>query len=289
MNKTENTMPLLDRLVDKANSGNGTYYKITVVEKGETQTAVITPANGAQNSYSIAKAFTVTAIGMLVDRGLLRTDEKVCDIMRDLLPRDIDPAWEAMTVHHLLTHGAGFEGGYLDIDCKNHVSVAGDDYLGYLFRTKLEYIPGTDECYSDAAFYLLSRIFTVKSGEKMDDYLLKHLFYPLGFREMAWSKCPMGYPMGATGLYVYTEDLVKLGVLYLNHGLYGGKRILSKEWVDTVIKEEYEFKRTTGGGYGKGGMYGQMLVFYPEHNRTVAYHSYGGEGLTTYLDSIANS
>ncbi len=286
MNKTDNLMPLLDKLVKEANRRNGIYYKITLVENGETQTAMITPANGAQNSYSIAKAFTVTAIGMLVDRKLLRTDEKVCDIMRDLLPSGIDPAWEEITVHHLLTHSAGFSGGYLDIDCNNHVSIAGDDYLGYLFRTKLEYTPGTDSRYSDAAFYLLSRIFTVKSGEKMDDYLLKHLFYPLGFREMAWSKCPMGYPMGATGLYVYTEDLAKLGVLYLNHGMYEGKRILSKEWVDTVLSEGYELKRTAGGGYCKGGMYGQQLIFYPEYNRVVAYHAYGGEDLTSYLDFV---
>lgn len=286
---SESMSPLLERLVEKAKSGHGTYYKITLTEKGVTETAVVTPANGAQNCYSIAKAFTVTAIGMLVDRGLLRTDEKVCDIMRDQLPCDIDPAWEEMTVHHLLTHCAGFSGGYLDIDCQNHVSIAGDDYLGYLFLTKLEYIPGTGNRYSDAAFYLLSRIFTVKSGDKMDEYLLKHLFYPLEFREMAWSKCPMGYPMGATGLYVYTEDLVKLGVLYMNGGNYNGKRILSGEWVDTVLREGYELLRTPGGGYRKGGMYGQMLVFYPEHSRVVAYHAYDGDDLTPYLDSLAGS
>lgn len=289
MNQTAHTKPLLDRLVEKAKNGGGAYYKITLAENGVSKTAVVNPANGAQNSYSIAKVFTVTAIGMLVDKDLLRTDEKVCDILRDQLPSKIDPAWEAMTVHHLLTHSAGFAGGYLDIDAVNHVSVAGEDYLGYLFRTKLEYTPGAESRYSDAAFYLLSRVFTAKSGEKMDDYLLKHLFYPLGFREMAWSKCPMGYPMGATGLYVYTEDLVKLGELYLNQGLYCGKQIISQEWVETVLREGYEFARTPGGGYGKGGMYGQMLTFYPEQSRAVAYHSFGGDELVSYLDSVAQS
>lgn len=287
MNETVQKKSLLERLVEKAQNGGGTYYKITLSQNGESQTAVITPANGAQNSYSIAKVLTVTAIGMLVDRKLLRTDEKVCDILQDYLPSNLDPAWESMTVHHLLTHSAGFVGGYLDIDAVNHVHIAGEDYLGYLFRTKLAYNPGTESRYSDAAFYLLSRIFTAKSGEKMDDYLLRHLFTPLGFREMAWSKCPMGYPMGATGLYVYTEDLVKLGELYLNRGQYKGKQLLSGEWIETVLREGYEFARTPGGGYGKGGMYGQMLIFYPAHNRAVAYHSFGGKDLVSYLDSVA--
>ncbi|MBE6678619.1 MAG: beta-lactamase family protein [Ruminococcaceae bacterium] len=280
-------MPLLNRLVEKAKNGSGTYYKITLVENGYTQTAVITPANGAQNSYSVAKVFTVTAIGMLVDRGLLRTDERVCDILRSQLPSDTDPAWETMTVHHLLKHSAGFAGGCLDIDAENQVPIAGEDYLGYLFGSKPQYIPGTESRYSDAAYYLLSRVFTAKSGEKMDDYLLTHLFYPLGFREMAWSKCPMGYPMGATGLYVYTEDLAKLGVLYLNRGLYHGKQLVSAEWVETVLREGYEFAKTPGGGYGKGGMYGQMLIFYPKQDRVVAYHSFGGDGLVSYLDAVA--
>ena len=159
--------------------------------------------------------------------------------------------------------------------------------MGYLFGSKPQYAPGTESRYSDAAYYLLSRVFTAKSGEKMDDYLLTHLFYPLGFREMAWSKCPMGYPMGATGLYVYTEDLAKLGVLYLNRGLYHGKQLVSAEWVETVLREGYEFAKTPGGGYGKGGMYGQMLIFYPKQDRVVAYHSFGGDGLVSYLDAVA--
>ena len=223
---------------------------------------------------------------MLYDLGLLDVNEKVCDIFRDELPCDMDPAWEEMTVHHLLKHRAGFNWGYLDIDNDDHVPIAGDDYLGYLFRTKLEYVPGTDDRYSDAAFYLLSRIFSKKTDKKMDEYLLKHLFYPLEFREMAWSKCPAGYPMGATGLYVYTEDMAKLGLLYLNDGLYHGKRIISKGWVDTVLREEYEFGKLPGGGYGKGGAYGQMLMFYPQKNRVVAYHSYEGDELITYLGTV---
>ncbi len=283
----KDTKPLLDRLAERAKSGACTYYKITLVEKGVSQTVVVTPANGAQNSYSVAKAFTVTAIGMLVDRGLLRVEERVCDILREVLPSGIDPLWEPMTVHHLLTHSAGFAGGSLDIDAENQTDIAGEDYLGYLFGTGPEYAPGTERRYGDAAYYLLSRVFSAKIGEKMDDYLLRHLFFPLGFREMAWSKCPKGYPMGATGLYVYTEDLAKLGILYLNRGVYEGKRLLSAEWVDTVLREGYEFSRTPGGGYGKGGMYGQMLVFYPEQGRVLAYHSFGGEGLVSYMDSLA--
>ena len=55
----------------------------------------------------------------------------------------------------------------------------------------------------------------------------------------------MGYPIGATGLYITTEDMLKLGILYLNNGVYLGKRYVSEEWVRLVISREYEFHAMT--------------------------------------------
>ena len=54
-------------------------------------------------------------------------------------------------------------------------------------------------------------------------------------------RCPKGYSIGATGLYLRTEDMVKLGILYLNKGMWKETRVLSEEWVDMVISNEYEF------------------------------------------------
>lgn len=271
---------LLNYAVEQAKKLGGTFYKITEIRDGKTQTVTLNPGNACQNSYSVAKAFTTTAIGMLWDDGLLSTDEKIVDIFADEVPEDMDPAWQAMTVHHLLTHTCGFPVGYLDIDAMDPNTLGTPDYLGYLFRTKLNYVPGQGDAYSDAAFYALSRVVSKKTGEKLDDYLWPRLFYPLGFREVSWSACPYGYSMGATGLYIYTEDMVKLGQLYLQGGEYNGKRLLSEAWVETVKTRGYEFHNLKAGkAYGKGGAFGQMLLFMPEENASMAWHSYGGGDL----------
>ena len=97
---------------------------------------------------------------------------------------------------------------------------------------------------------------------------------------MAWSRCPLGYPMGATGLYIYTEDMAKLGELYLRGGVWKGERILSEEWVKLCMQRSYEFANICSGkAYGKGGAFGQMLVYIPEQERVVAWHSFGGGDL----------
>ncbi len=272
----------MEQAAEIARSGGGPMYTISQICKGKQETVQITPANPCQNSYSVAKIFTVTAIGLLVDDGLLNVNERIVDIFTDELPEGMDEKWNEMTVHHALKHSCGFNGGYMDIDCCD-ANIFGDDYLDYMFKTKLNYVPGTDSTYSDAAFYLLSRVVTKKCGRKMDDLMWERVFYPLGYREMAWSKCPKGYPMGATGLYIYTEDMAKLGEVYLRGGIYNGKRIISENWVNTVITQGYEFHwEGDGKAYGKGGMRCQKLMVIPSQDRVLAWHSYEGASLTAF-------
>lgn len=275
---------LLRYAVEQAQTLSGTFYKITEIRDGRIETVTLNPGNACQNSYSVAKAFTTTAIGMLWDEGRLSTDEKLVDIFADELPEGMDEAWQEMTVHHLLTHTCGFPLGYLDIDAMDPNTFGTPDYLAYLFRTKLNYVPGQGNAYGDAAFYLLSRVVSKKTEKRLDEYLWPRLFYPMGFREVSWSTCPYGYPMGATGLYIYTEDMAKLGELYLRGGMYGGERLLSEAWVETVKTRGYEFHNLKRGkAYGKGGAFGQMLLFMPEENATLAWHSYGGGDLLSKI------
>ena len=81
--------------------------------------------------------------------------------------------------------------------------------------------------------------------------------------------------MGGTGLYVKAEDMVKLAWLYKNKGVWNGQRILSEAWVNTVIDNGYEFTpKSPNGLIGKGGMYGQQLMFNREKNFAIAWHTH---------------
>ena len=234
----------------------------------------ITPANPCCNCYSVAKAFTVTAIGILYDRGLLTPDTLVTEVLSDHLPDGIDPQWHKVTLHHLMLHRAGFDQGLLDIDAEDASLFSSADYLSIVLSTPLAHEPGTHYQYTDAAFYLLSRIIAKVGGCDLADLLRPILMDTMQFKEFAWSVCPQGYAMGATGLYLRTEDMVKLGILYLNGGMWKDTRVVSQEWVDIVLSNGYELKDLGGGWYGKGGMYGQMLMLNPQKGLAVACHSY---------------
>ena len=205
---------------------------------------------------------------------MLTPDSFLTDILADHIPNNIDPKWHKVTIHHLMKHKVGFGCGMLDIDCEDASLYPTTDYLELVLKTNLKYDPGTVHQYTDAAYYLLSRVIYELTKTDLSDVLRPILMDLMKFKEYSWSVCPKGYSIGATGLYLRTEDMVKLGILYLNKGMWKGTRVLSEEWVDLVISNEYEFSSLGNGWYGKGGMRGQLLMFNIEKGKAVACHSY---------------
>lgn len=263
-------------------------YRIAEIEgDGEAQLAELKECNPCQNSYSVAKLFTLTAIGLLWDEEVLDTNERITDILAAYCPRCMDEKWRDITVDMAIRHHCGLPSGYLDIDCCDSTEF-GTDYLAYVLSTPVG--DTAEYSYTDADYYLLSRVVSEKAGCGLTEYLWKKLFSRLGFREAAWSTCPQNHSMGATGLYIRTEDMVKLGALYLNKGLYHGERVLSEGWVSTALERGY-LHGYKAGGYGHGGMRGQMLLVLPSHNRAVAWHGYHSDGdavngwLYSYLEN----
>lgn len=249
--------------------------RIAEIKDGkEPEARAINPSNPCQNSYSVAKAFTATAIGLLYDQGKLDVDDKITEILKDELPEGMDPRWHNATVDDILRHKCGLPGSFLDIDVFDPREF-GKDYLKYMLTYPLECAPGTTGNYTDGAYYMLSRIVEKVSGMPLDTFLWEYLLYDLEFTELAWSHCPMGHPMGATGLYIKTINMVKLGEVYRTGGTYHGKRLLSEKWVDLMLSKPYAFSyHDERRSFSKGGMRGQNLLVIPSQNRVVAWHSF---------------
>ena len=268
---------LLSALAARIREKGYPVYALSVIENGDVpETVQITEANPCQDCYSVAKLFVVTAIGMLADRGLLSPDEYVTDVLAaeisDETRAAMDPDWTRVTLDMALRHRLALPGGFLDIDCVD-ANTFGSDYLAHMLTWPLTGRHGGEYCYTDGAFYLLARCAEARAGMRLDVFLWRELFAPLGYREAAWSCCPLGHSMGATGLYIRTEDMAKLGEIYRTGGLYQGRRILSEEWVRIVRERVYELSPKAGGAVGKGGMRGQMLAI--TDRRVIAWHACG--------------
>ena len=274
---------LLDALARAATSQP--VLSISVATTDGISTKTVKGGNPCQNCYSVTKVYCVTAIGILFDQGKIKTTDTIGDIFADEIKRYgiNESKWANITIHDVMRHRAGFtQGGFLDIDSQDATKWGSQDYLKLVLEANLS--GNKDYKYTDGAFYLISRVVSKISGKNLDEFLAEHLFNKTECREYAFASCPQGYPIGATGLYIRSEDVAKLGRIYLDGGKYKGKQIISQKWVDLVIENGYELGKS-GTGYAKGGMRGQNLYINYDKNLAVAWHAYDDHNLGTTLSN----
>ena len=112
------------------------------------------------------------------------------------------------------------------------------------------------------------------------------LFAPLGIVDAVWEKNPRGVNFGASGLRLTTEDLAKLGQLYLDRGMWEGKRLLTEAWVAEATARHvsngddpeddwaqgygFQIWRSRHNSYRLDGRYGQFALVLPEQDMVVA-------------------
>ena len=75
----------LEQLTKVAEENNIPAYHISVATKDGIETSRFVRANPCQNSYSVAKFFCVTAIGMLYDEGKITPEATIGEIFADEL------------------------------------------------------------------------------------------------------------------------------------------------------------------------------------------------------------
>ena len=277
----------LENFKEFVKNNDGKVFSVCeITGDGEPEKLEIRENNASQNIYSISKMYTVTAVGILCDRGLLSTDDTVTDVLGEECPEGYDPNWGKTTVDMLMRHRVGFPGGF-DTDVLD-ASGYDPDYLKEIMLKKWICPPDTERHYEDAVYYILSRIVNKVSGKTLFNFCWENIFLPLSFKEAAWSCCPKGHAIGATGLYIRCEDMVKLGAVYLNGGEYRGKRIVSSQWVERVLERQYEFAPNgIKDSYNKGGLYGQELLVIPSENKVIGWQGCDRRPVTPDLTKFA--
>lgn len=285
MEKGVRQMALIDKMAEDIRRSGDNIFELVLIEDGKPQMVTIHPVSPCQDCYSVTKSFIATGIGMLADRGELSLQDPIVKFFRQELPERTDDKLYRVTVENLLTQTSGHEQGFLfEGDRFSH----GPDWLGYTLSQPLKYEPGTHFTYSNATYYLLSCIIHRVTGVTAETFLRTELFTPLGIEDYAWSCCPKGETQGGTGLYLSTWDMAKLGILYLNQGVYEGKRLLSEGWVREATENQvktpeadaygYSFWPSGNeGGYSCNGANQQMVLVLPEENLVLAGHGYASE------------
>ena len=141
---------------------------------------------------SVTKQFTGAAILKLEMMGKLHTDDPISKYLPDVPP---DKA--GITIHHLMTHTAGFRG---DMGGSDEEPISRDELVARVLAAPLVSKPGERFEYSNEGFSLGGAIIERVSGQKYEAFLREHLFLPADMSETGYvmatwpvSKLPVGY------------------------------------------------------------------------------------------------
>jgi CubicO group peptidase (beta-lactamase class C family) len=231
---------------------------------------------------SVSKSFNATAVGIAIEDGKMSLDDPVMKFFPAEAPAEVSDNLKALKVRDLLTMSGGH-----DTEPK---AVNGGPSVNQFLAHPFTYKPGTHFQYNSMGSYTLSAIVTKVTGQTTLEYLKPRLFGPLGIENPQWASSSEGNSIGGSGLKLCTEDVAKLGQLYLQKGKWNGKQLISQQWVQQATSKQvpneqeshakigldwrqgygFQFWQCTHDAFRGDGAGGQFVVVIPDKDAVVA-------------------
>jgi len=195
----------------------------------------------AHYQMSATKSVLSALVGIAIDRGLISgPDAPITETLpRDLFGSDAEVArFRPVTVHHVLGMSA------LDAPDPPRVTTPEATARHLRFRTapnRLRFAlaqpllasPGRAYQYNDVTPMLAIGLVQYAAGTTALEFAENSLFGPMGFRNYEWMhQDRSGLDLGGFGLRLRPIDMQKFGVLYLSGGLWRGRPLISRRWVE---------------------------------------------------------
>jgi CubicO group peptidase (beta-lactamase class C family) len=244
--------------------------------------------------YSCTKSLTSALIGIALDRGALTTvHQPLLELFPDHPTANVDARKRAITLEHVLTMTTGL--ACRDSDVYNWAGFGemrqSQDWASFVLDLPMAQVPGERFEYCNGASYLLSVILQQATQMRALDFAKTHLFAPLGITEVRWHTSPQGVNVGWGEMWLTPHDMAKIGWLFLNHGRWDNRQIISADWVtastqgriDATLFPRYGYQWWANTArYGRQGLhtvdyyfalgyYGQYIFVVPSKHLVVVF------------------
>jgi CubicO group peptidase (beta-lactamase class C family) len=246
--------------------------------------------------YSLSKSFTSTAAAYAIAEGLLDLDATVLSYFPELDAEVTDRRSRSILVRHV----AAMASGHLEETIQRTLALDPVEPVRGFLLIPPDREPGSVFAYNQPCTYALAAIIQRLAGQTLIDYLRPRLFDPLGIGQAGWQRDAAGRDLGYTGLHATTDAIARLGLLYLQRGVWNGKRLLSEEWVAEATRVQVEnpnepnpdWRQGYGfqfwmarHGYRGDGAYGQFCLVLPEQDAVIVTTA-GTENMQGILDAV---
>lgn len=242
------------------------------------------------NMYSVSKSVVSAGVGIAMEEGVIRMEDKVCDAFPEYVPENASANLLNVQVKHLLTMTSGLKSSLFFADSPERYTVK--DWIDYFFHAEFSNPPGEHFLYSNFNTYMLSCMIERRVGQNLLEYLRNRLFAPLEIGNPDWTLCPGGHVHAANGLFLNIDELGNFGEMLLHYGNFRGRQIVPETYLreataDQVKRKTDKAQDEAFDGYGYqfwrtpmedtflcSGNYGQYCLVIPQKQTVISVISF---------------
>ncbi|MBR0774765.1 serine hydrolase [Bradyrhizobium diazoefficiens] len=233
--------------------------------------------------HSVTKSVLSILVGIAVDKGLLRLDQKLGELIAEAREETIDPRAADITLRDLLTMSSGFA---------PHQTVVVPGVWNssvWMIRRTIMYPPGTHFDYDNEGTNLIAIILRRAVGGNIAEFARNELFAPLQIDRYRWAVDGDGNLPGFSGLFLTARDMAKIGLLYLQRGRWRERQVVSEAYVLDSTRKHSDGGEPAHAGYGylwwtrtirdgslayfAAGFQSQVILNLPDRNLVMALQS----------------
>ena len=203
---------------------------------------------------SLTKSVVSLLAGAAVDRGLLSADEPVVARLGYTTIANPDPRKDRITLTDLLSNQSGLACDDRDgASPGNEVRLFNDatDWPKAFVDLPVLAEPGTIGRYCSFGIKTAARIVELAVGRPLAEFAQEVLFDPLGISPAQWRSFLLDSSQRNEfgQIYLRPRDMLKIGLLIHQRGVWQGRRVISESWIDAAVAK---LSRVDDSDYGLG-------------------------------------
>jgi CubicO group peptidase (beta-lactamase class C family) len=233
---------------------------------------------------SVTKSVLSILIGIAIDEGYLRLDQKLSEIFPEAFDENTDSQAADITVRDVLTKTEGFAEASPGDFKVSGAAPRKERIWRWMLNRRVAYPRGTHFRYDGIGSDLLAVVLSKAIKQDAGDFAKRKLFDPLGIANYAWYADSEGYLHGESGLHLTARDMAKIGILYLQRGRWGEAQIVSADYVQDSTARHNDGGPPVNAGYGyqwwiskngnvffASGKMSQLISVTPNRNLVLAF------------------
>ena len=192
--------------------------------------------------YSVTKSVTSIGLGMAAEQSGTELDMQAT--LPELFPdyaavlNEGDPRHATITLEDLLTMRAGYRWDEISAPFGspgNSLTQFGrsSDWLETMFTQEITDDPGTQYTYNSGVTNVIGAYAGSLVEPPFDQFIAQELFAPLGITNFRFDTGPKNIAAAGWGLHLTPPDMVLIGRLMLNNGVWEGEQLVPADWVAT--------------------------------------------------------